>query len=105
MLKMLVLKMVKKYVNIHKYKLSLFGRGDTKQAKSLIFIVVPQVEQFPKVQKKKKMLLEPIIVAIINFLNLQVVPDKAFFMFESINVITLFCNLFHFEGPKKQSEF
>ena len=54
MLKMLVLKMVKKYVNIHKYKLSLFGRGDTKQAKSLIFIVVPQVEQFPKVQKKKK---------------------------------------------------
>ena len=38
---------------IYKYKLSLFGRDDTKQAKSLIFIVVPQVEQFPKVQKKK----------------------------------------------------
>ena len=56
MLKMLVLKMVKKYINIYKYKLSLFGRDDTKQAKSLIFIVVPQVEQFPKVQKKKKML-------------------------------------------------
>ena len=52
-LKMLVLKMVKKYMNIYKYKLSLFGRDDTKQAKSLIFIVVPQVEQFPKVQKKK----------------------------------------------------
>ena len=52
-LKMLVLKMVKKYINIYKYKLSLFGRDDTKQAKSLIFIVVPQVEQFPKVQKKK----------------------------------------------------
>ena len=50
---MLVLKMVKKYINIYKYKLSLFGRDDTKQAKSLIFIVVPQVEQFPKVQKKK----------------------------------------------------
>ena len=33
--------------------MSLFGRDDTKQAKSLIFIVVPQVEQFPKVQKKK----------------------------------------------------
>ena len=49
MLKMLVLKMVKKYINIYKYKLSLFGRDDTKQAKSLIFIVVPQVEQFPKV--------------------------------------------------------
>ena len=55
MLKMLVLKMVKKYINIYKYKLSLFGRDDTKQAKSLIFIVVPQVEQFPKVQIKKKM--------------------------------------------------
>ena len=53
MLKMLLLKMVKKYINIYKYKLSLFGRDDTKQAKSLIFIVVPQVEQFPKVQKKK----------------------------------------------------
>ena len=53
MLKMLVLKMVKKYINIYKYKLSLFGRDDTKQAKSLIFIVVPQVEQFPKVQKNK----------------------------------------------------
>ena len=52
MLKMLVLKMVKKYINIYKYKLSVFGRDDTKQAKSLIFIVVPQVEQFPKVQKK-----------------------------------------------------
>ena len=53
MLKMLVLKMVKKYINIYKYKLSLFGRDDTKQAKILIFIVVPQVEQFPKIQKKK----------------------------------------------------
>ena len=47
---MLVLKMVQKYI----YKLSLFGRDDKKQAKSLIFIVLPQVEQFPKVQKKKK---------------------------------------------------
>ena len=53
MLKMLVLEMVKKYINIYKYKFSLFGRDDTKQAKSLIFIVVPQVEQFPKVQKEK----------------------------------------------------
>ena len=52
MLKMLVLKMVKKYINIYKYELSLFGRDDTKQVKSFIFIVVPQVEQFPKVQKK-----------------------------------------------------
>ena len=53
MLEMLVLKMVRKYINTYKYKLTLFGRDDTKQAKSLIFIVVPQVEQFPKVQKKK----------------------------------------------------
>ena len=52
MLKMLVLKMVKKYINIYKYELSLFGWDDTKQAKGLIFIVVLQVEQFPKVQKK-----------------------------------------------------
>ena len=51
---MLVLKMVKKYINICKYKLSPFGRDDTKQAKSLIFIAVTKVEQFPKVQKKKK---------------------------------------------------
>ena len=51
MLKMLVLKMYK-YINVYKYKLSVFGRDDTKQAKSLIFIVVPQVQQFPKVQKK-----------------------------------------------------
>ena len=85
MLKMLVLKIVKKYINIYKYKLSLFGRNNTKQAKRLIFIVVPHIEQFPKVQKKQKkktkrcqMLLEPIIIAIINLLNLQVVPDKAF---------------------------
>ena len=51
MLKILVLKMVKKDINIYKSKLSLFGRGDTKQAKSLVFIVVTKVEQFPKVQK------------------------------------------------------
>ena len=38
----------------YKWKLNLFGRDDTKQAKSLIFIVVPQAEQVPKVQKKKK---------------------------------------------------
>ena len=47
---MLVLKMFKKYIDI----LSLFDRDDTKQAKSLIFIVVPPVEQFPKEKKKKK---------------------------------------------------
>ena len=38
----------------YKWKLNLFGRDDTKQAKSLIFIVVPQAEQVPKVQKKKR---------------------------------------------------
>ena len=54
MLKMLVLKIVKKYINIYKYKLSLSGRNNTKQAKRLIFIVVPHIEQFPKVQKKQK---------------------------------------------------
>ena len=32
MLKMLVLKMVKKYINIYKYILSLYGRDDAKQA-------------------------------------------------------------------------
>ena len=36
------------------YKLSLYGRDDTKQAKNLIFIVVPWVEQVPKNEKKKK---------------------------------------------------
>ena len=34
----------KKRIYIYIYKLSLFDRDDTKQAKTLIFIVVPQVE-------------------------------------------------------------
>ena len=51
---MLMLKMVRKYINIYKCELSLFGRDDKKQSKSLIFIVVPQVEQFQKKKKKKK---------------------------------------------------
>ena len=38
------------------WEFSLFGRDDTKQAKSLIFIVVPQVEQVPKNKKLKEML-------------------------------------------------
>ena len=62
MLKMLVLKMLmlrkkkKQCIAIiyYKCKLSLFRRDDTKQAKSLIFTVVPQTEQVPKVQKKTK---------------------------------------------------
>ena len=60
MLKLLVLKMVKKYISIHKYKLSLFDWDDTKQAKSLMFNVVPQVEKFPKKKKKKKKMLDVI---------------------------------------------
>ena len=51
MLKMLVLKMVKKYMNIYKYKLSLFSRDHTKQAKSLIFIVVPNYGSFLFIRK------------------------------------------------------
>ena len=38
----------------YKQRLSLFGRDDTRQAKSLIFIVVPQAEQVRKVTKKTK---------------------------------------------------
>ena len=48
MLKMLVLTMVKKYINLFKYKLSLFGRDDKKQAKSIIFIVVVKYNNFQK---------------------------------------------------------
>ena len=40
-------------IYIYIYKLSVFDSDDTK--KSLMFIVVPQVEQVPKVQKKKKL--------------------------------------------------
>ena len=54
------------------------------------------------------MLLEPIII-VINLLNFLVVPDKfSQIMYESINVITLFCRLWQFvpfEGPEKESEF
>ena len=31
-----------------------FCRDETKQGKNLIFIVVPQADQVPKVEKKKK---------------------------------------------------
>ena len=84
MLKMLVLKIVKKYINIYKYKLSLFDRNNTKQAKDLFSLWSLIQNNFQKYKKNKKktkrcqMLLEPIIIAIINLLNLQVVPDKAF---------------------------
>ena len=54
MLKKLVLKMVKKYINIYNYKLSLLGRDDTKQAKTVIFYVVPPSRTISKSTKKKK---------------------------------------------------
>ena len=38
-----------------KLKLSLFGRDDTRQTKVIIFTVVSQAEQVPKVQKKKNL--------------------------------------------------
>ena len=81
MLKKLVLKMVKKYINIYKYKLSIFGRDDKKTSKKLYFHCGPSSKTISKSTKKKRrcqMLLEPIIIAIINLLNLQFVPDKAF---------------------------
>ena len=54
MLKMLVLKMVKKYINIYKYELSLFGRDGTKQAKRLTFHCGPSSRTISKSTKKKK---------------------------------------------------
>ena len=37
-----------------KCKLSFFSKDNTRQAKSLIFIVALQAEEVPKVQKKQK---------------------------------------------------
>ena len=56
MLKILVLKIFIKYINIYIYintNWVFFGRDDAKQEKKPIFIIVPQVKQVPKVQKKK----------------------------------------------------
>ena len=71
MLKMLVLMLIfkkkkkrkKQYIAYIYYerKLSAFVRDDTRQAKILIFIVVPQAEQVPKV-KKREMQIEPSFV-------------------------------------------
>ena len=71
MLKMLVLKMLifffykrkKQCIACIYYEreLTVFVRDDTRQAKILIFIVVPQAEQVPKV-KKREMLIEPSFV-------------------------------------------
>ena len=71
MLKMLVLMLIfkkkkkrkKQYIAYIYYerKLSVFLRDDTRQAKILIFIVVPQAEQVPKV-KKREMQIEPSFV-------------------------------------------
>ena len=38
----------------YKQKLSFFGRDDTRQAKRLIFIVVPQARQVPNVKETKR---------------------------------------------------
>ena len=46
------------------------------------------------------MLLEPIIMEIINLLNLKVESDKVF-----LNYVIDYGNWFHFLGPKKESEF
>ena len=72
MLKMLALKQSKTKKNnaqhiaiiCNKFELSLLGRDDTKQAKSLIFTVVPLAEYVSKVQNKKlkDMLLEPSLI-------------------------------------------
>ena len=35
-------------------RIESFCRDETKQGKNLIFIVVPQAEQVPKVKKKKR---------------------------------------------------
>ena len=53
--------MLKKKKKMHsnclfKRKLGLFGRNGTRQAKNLIFIMVPKIL---KVKKLKEMLLEP----------------------------------------------
>ena len=57
MLKLLKLKKKKQFITIisDKLKLSLFGRDDTRQTKVIIFTVVSQAEQVPKVQKKKNL--------------------------------------------------
>ena len=79
MLKMLVLKMIKKYINIYKYKLSLLTEMTQNKQKALFSLWSLNMNSFQEYQKKRcLMLLEPIIVAIINLLNLQVVPDRVF---------------------------
>ena len=79
MLKMLVLKMIKKYINIYKYKLSLLTEMTQNKQKALFSLWSLNMNSFQEYQKKRYlMLLEPIIVAIINLLNLQVVPDRVF---------------------------
>ena len=49
--------MVKKYVNIYKYELSLFGRDDTKQAKALFSLWSLKQNNFRKYKKEKKKML------------------------------------------------
>ena len=58
MLKMLVLKMVKKYINIYKYKLSLW-QAQNKQ-KALFSLRSLKQNNFQKYKKKKKIMLDVI---------------------------------------------
>ena len=76
--------------------------------------MVPQAEQFQKLQSSKKEEMLDVIrtynnsnYKIMNLLNMQVVPDKVFFMFVSM-LLHFFVdsgNLLHFERPKKEREF
>ena len=61
-----------------KQKLSLFSRDDIRQAKSLIFIVIPETEQVPKVKKTKRDFIRTLlfwnriivmIITVMNFFN------------------------------------
>ena len=51
---MLTLKKNHKRPFIINEKLNLFGRDDTRQAKSPIFIVVTQAEEVPRAKKTKR---------------------------------------------------
>ena len=64
MLKMLMFKKTMHSNYLLEIKIESFWQDDLTQAKGLIFTVVSQAEQVPKVQKRilKQMLLEPSFV-------------------------------------------
>ena len=53
MLKMLVLKMIKKYINIYKYKLSLLTEMTQNKQKALFSLWSLNMNSFQEYQKKK----------------------------------------------------